>query len=254
MIKTDQNLLGITGNNAWSNIFSYSLLAAHSLDMAASAAGRIDTEAARYLRMAQGMIRTRTDILARQSFYVSKKVDGRQINLKIAPQPLEAYSRLQVATSQDSAVMQKAENADGTRKDIEGALLVIAGEKYKIEGVLISNLVEIVKAERAFYQMPIDKSAIPISKEQKGIMSCLQISALVIADIISQSIEMLKNKLAGYRDLYICASCGLIYYEIPEKCEICEAGQSLIVKYPLPIRGEIKEFEKEFYERYNQPK
>lgn len=254
MIENDRNLLGITPSNAWGNIFSYSLLAAHSLDMAASGAGRIDVEAARYLRMAQGMIRTRIDILAKQSFYVGKEVEGRRLNLQVAPQPIKEYSRLQVATSEDGAVMQKAENLAGTRKDLEVALLTKDGEKYEIKGALISNLVEITRAERAFCQMPLEKSAIPINGEQKSIIACLQISALVIADIISQSIEMLKNKLAAYKDLYVCTSCGLIYYEVPEKCEICEAGQSLIVKYPLPIKGELKEFEKEFYERYNQPK
>lgn len=252
MNKTDRDLLGITASNAWGNLFSYSLLAAHSLDFSASAAGRIDTEAARMLRMAQGMIRTRIDIFVKEAFYVSKKVDGETIRLKVGTEPLEAFSRLQVACSEDSAIMQdKKKIKNQTYRDIEGALQILDGEQGHIDGALIFNLVEIIKAELAFYRMPLENAVKPISNEQHYLMNSLRVGAIVIADIIHQAIERIKGKLEEQQDLYLCTNCGKLFYELPEKCGTCEAGQSLIVKYPFPVRGNVEAWEKFLYERYN---
>lgn len=251
MIKTDRDLLGITASNAWGNLFSYSLLAAHSLDFSASAAGRIDTEASRMLRMAQGMIRTRIDILVKEAFYVSKKVDGETKRLKVGTEPLEVFSSLQVACSEDSAIMHDKENINQTCRDIENALLTMDGEKAEIEGALISNLAGIIKAELAFYRMPLEKTVKPISEEQAGLINSLRLGAIVIADIIHHAIEKIKDKLAEQQDLYLCTNCGYLFYKLPEKCGVCEAGQSLIVKYPFPVRGNVEAWERYLYERYN---
>lgn len=253
MNQNDRSLLGITESNAWGNLFSYSLLAAQSLDFSASAAGRIDTEAARQLRMAQGMIRTRIDILVKEAFYVSKTVNGKEVRLKVATEPLEAFSSLQVACSEDSARMQARENLyEQTRQDIGNALLRLDGEEVEIEGALISNLVEIIKAELAFYRMPLENSFNPISSDQKHLLNSLRFGAVVIADIIHQAIERLRNKLAAYQDLYVCTNCGYLFYELPDKCHICESGQSLIIQYPFQIKGDIEALEMRLYESYNQ--
>lgn len=251
MNENDRYILGITASNAWGNLFSYSLLAAHSLDMSASAAGRIDTEAARLLRIAQNMIRTRIDIIVKQSFYYSRETEKGTIRLNVNPNQVLEFSSLQVACSEDSARLQNADNREKTAADLKHALLTIDGEKAQIDGVLISNLVEIIKAELAFYRMPLENSMNPISEEQRDLMNSLKFGAIVVSDIIHQAVERLKDKLEARQDLYVCMNCGDLYYMLPEKCGTCEAGQSLIVRYPFPIRGNVETWEKYLYERYN---
>lgn len=251
MNEYDRDLLGIKASNAWGNIFSYSLLAAHSLDMTASAAGRIDVEAARQIRMAQNMIRTRIDILAKESLYGYKKENGKEIRLKVCPDPFKGFSSLQVACSIDTAKLQNTNEAKKNSKDVANALFALEGGKTEISGALISNMVEIVKTELAFYRMPLEQAVRPISKEQQCLMNSLKIAAVIIADLINQALERIKDKLEERQDLYLCENCGMIYYELPEKCDVCEAGQSLIIKYPFPIKGDLADLEKYLYERYN---
>lgn len=99
--------------------------------------------------------------------------------------------------------------------------------------------------------MPLDKAVRPISKEQKDLMNSLSVAVVVIADLIHQSLERIKDKLEERQDLYVCENCGMVYYELPEKCDICGAGQHLIIKYPFPVSGNVEAWERFLYERYN---
>lgn len=123
-------------------------------------------------------------------------------------------------------------------KDAANALFALKGGKTESSGALISNLVEIVKMELAFYRMLLEQAVRPISKEQQYLMNSLKIVAVIIADLINQAIERIKDKLEERQDLYVCENCGMIYYELPEECDVCEAGQSLITRYSFPIKGD----------------
>ena len=46
------DLCGVNGSNVFENIFTYSIFASQNLDFLASAACKVDAEAARYIRTA----------------------------------------------------------------------------------------------------------------------------------------------------------------------------------------------------------
>lgn len=249
MSSTIYEWIGVNDRNSWANLFSYSLLTATSLDLAASAAGRIDTEAARYLRMAQSMVRTRLDILIRQASY--GPVNEKNVGLRMAAEPVEAFSKLDLVSSEDTAVIRQADMREEAASDLVNALLTVDGKKAEIDGCLIANLAAIIKAEMAFFRIPLENVVVPVGNEQRNLIIGLQVAAATIADFIQHAIEILKDKLAAYYELYVCTSCGKLYYELVDQCELCEASQALIVRYPFPPKGEAAALDKAIYERYH---
>lgn len=223
---------GITRDNVFENIFIYSIFAAQSLDFLASAAGRYDIEAARYIRTAQQMVRTRVDILFRTSFF-------RDENFK-AKGSFKPFGNISIATSEDAGNAFKTEPdeiIDDLEKFFRGA--TANGDFLKMQGIMFENLRMILKAEESFHRCQLEQIVNMPSDDQKFIMQNLQKASVIIQANIYKGIGLLRDKfmvLQGYSDRLVCSSCGSPFKEIekekdnPEPCPVCGAPASMIIK------------------------
>lgn len=229
---------GVTQNNIFENIFTYSIFASQNLDFLASAAGRVDIEAARFLRMAQQMMRTRVDVLFRMVFF------GQQgFGARFSFQP---FREITIATSEDAGQAFKAE-ANSIVNDLNDFLEGATdwGENMRMEGPLFENLRLILKTEEAFNECDLKAIVTTPDNEHAYIMEKLQMASITIQANLYRGLELLRNKILiqnGNRGKLICTSCGsqLVAFEFddngaPAPCPVCGSPPSTIVEYKLKI-------------------
>lgn len=228
------NDCGVNRGNVFENIFTYSMFASQNLDFLASAAGKVDMEAARYIRTAQQMVRTRVDVLFRTAFFGD---EGFKAKGEFKP-----FGEIFIATSEDAGQAFKAES-DDVLEDLEkffrGATQ--QGESMRMEGRLFENLRCILKAEEAFLFCDLNDLIEMVSDDQRWIMEKLQQAAAVICNFLYMAVELLRNKmlyqLEAKGDL-VCLSCGSLFNMLdtddqgkPAPCPVCGAPVSMIVEY-----------------------
>lgn len=235
---------GVTQYNIFENIFTYSIFASQNLDFLASAAGRVDIEAARFLRMAQQMVRTRVDVIFRTVFFGQSGFGAR-----FSFQP---FGEITIATSEDAGQAFKAE-ANSLVSDLDGFLEGATdwGESMKMEGRLFENLRWILKAEEAFYNCDLKTIVTMPDNDHVYVMEKLQMASITIQAFIYRGLELLRNKILvqnGNKSKLICTSCGSQFMAIefddnggPAPCPVCGAPLSAIVEYKLKILPVMEE-------------
>lgn len=229
---------GVTRHNIFENLYTYSIFASQNLDFLASAAGRVDVEAARYLRMAQQMVRTRVDVLFRQSLFGA---DGFGAVSSFKP-----FGEITIATSEDAGQAFKAES-EAIISDLDKFFQGASdwGENMKMEGPLFENLRWILKGEQAFNESDLRQFMTFQDADQAYVMEKLQMASATVQAHIYKGIELLRNKFLAYtgsRGKLICASCGSQFRDValddngnPGPCPVCGSPASMLVEYKLKI-------------------
>ncbi len=232
--KDEAPIYGITFENAWENLLTYSVFAAQSLDFAAGAASGIDLEAGRFFRMAQNFLRARVDLLLTQLVFGEvKKVEDKVLRLKLNARPFEPFGGITLATSNDKAEM---------RKDASVDLLEDPNLDYSMGGDLIKSVRSVIDAERAFLIAPIELIARGVTGEQRTLLEELQRTAATVEGFLTYGIHLLKVKLRGERSQFFCNCCGTVFL-LPEEegCPVCKAPVSAISPLPFAPIGNLKE-------------
>lgn len=222
--------IGITDSNRYHNWFEYSSIACQSLDFAASAAGKLDAEAARYLRMAHGMMRFRADKLLELSLFGA--MDGNK-KFMVSDKRLPLHAAF-VFSGAAIAAMQ-GENADPLLDGIDLALSN-SGDPMTLEGHLIIALAILVRSERFIIKVEPEVLATTISDEEKFVIGGLQVGAHTILDLIMQALQILKDKLLERQGLYVCLNCGFQEVTAPDeeyKCPLCGSSRGSVCHTPV---------------------
>lgn len=225
---------GVTRDNIFTNLFIYSMFASQNLDFLASAAGKVDIEAARHIRMAQQIIRTRIDILFRQSFFGDGEFK--------AIGSFEPFGEIEIATSEDAGQAFKADS-DEIINDLEKFFHGVSdcGDRIKMEGPIFDNLRRIMVAEEKFYHCDLQSIFKTETEEQDFIIKNLQIAAATVLLCLYDAIELLRNKFlfttCGNTGRLVCSSCGSLMLSIendeesgPALCPVCGAPASMIIE------------------------
>lgn len=229
-IETELAVIGITDQNRTHNIFEYSSMSMQALDFGASAAGRLDQEAARLLRMAYQLMRFRVDKLLELSLF--GEVQGeKKFGMAKLPMPLHSYL---IHSGAAIAAMQ-GENANPMLDGIDIALSE-SGDPLTIEGDLMYGLAVIIRSEKIIHKTDPDSLVVTVSDEEKETIRMLQIASASIIDAIISALEILKNKLLERQALYVCENCG--FQSLPPdeeyECPLCGAKRGSVCYRPFP--------------------
>lgn len=222
--------IGITDSNRYHNLFEYSSIACQSLDFAASAAGKLDAEAARFLRMAHGMMRFRADKLLELSLFGA--MDGNK-KFMVSNKKLPLCAAF-VFSGAAIAAMQ-GENADPLLDGIDLALSN-QGDPMKLEGHLIIALAMLARSERFIIKVEPEVLAITVSDEEKDTVLALQLAAHTILDLVMQSLQILKDKVLERQGLYVCLNCGYQSAVAPDEeweCPLCGSKRGSVCHTPV---------------------
>lgn len=230
IFQGELNTIGISDQNRTHNLFEYSSMSMQALDFAASAAGRLDQEAARLLRMAYQMMRFRVDKLLELSLFGEVQGAAKFAMAKM-PLPLHSYF---IHSGAAIAAMQ-GENSDPLLEGIDIALSD-SGDPVKIEGDLIYGLAVIIRSERVIHKADPEQLAITVSAEEKEVVAMLQIAAASIMDAIVSALDILKNKLLERQALYVCENCGFQSLAPNEEyeCPLCASKRGTVCYRPFP--------------------
>lgn len=223
--------LGINEDNAYSNLYFYSLIALTSLDLGAEAAGRLDVEAGRLLRMAQTMVRTRIDAILQMNFY------GQNGAFKLANHPVNFLASFIPATGADKAEM--VDNAKKQAVAAEAGMVAAGVESGYIN--LLTKLRDLAQIEERIYDAKPDE-LIWTTKDLEHIAGQLQASAASISAFIWEAIGILNKKLNHGISLWLCTKCGFLTKELGgDGYPFCKAQASLIVEFPFDPCGVVAE-------------
>lgn len=229
ILRNELSQIGVDEQNRDANWFEYSTTTLLALDLAASAAGRLDAEAARLLRMAYGMMKFRVDKLLEMSLF--GPVEGAK-KFGMAPRPIKLHSFF-ITSSAAMAAMQ-GENAGSLLDGIDIAMSD-TGDPMKMEGDLMYGLAVIIRSERMINKADPSALVTTISDEEKEIVAMLQIAAATILDLIMDALQILKNKILELQALYVCLSCGYQGTAPDEeyKCPLCGGTRSSVCYKPF---------------------
>lgn len=230
--------IGVTDLNRYHNLFEYSAISLQSLDFAASAAGQLDAEAARFLRMAHGMMRFRVDKILEMSLFDPPR-DGQSFGVAKLPYRLRSF----YITAGAAAAAMAPENADPVLQSLDIALDPM-GSPQAIEGHLVYGLAVIALSEREIVNAKPESLVITVDQEQADTVAMLQTAAASIRDLILQALKIIKDKIVGRPSLYVCENCGLQFAVSPDEefeCPLCKARRGLICARPFEPGPEMVE-------------
>lgn len=219
--------LGIMGMSGFHNIFIYSIFAENVLKVSAKAVSYLDTEAARYLRMASEMIAKRYEQIASMSFYGPEK-DGN--HLCVDEKYYNFLFGISFATPEDEAVFMDAAyypddtSRDEAKKRLEDDLNeIFKGDWENIDGRIFYNLNRIYNTENHLSIHGFEDHLITVSQEQKEKIATFKNRSGTIAYLIRYVIELLHERLTGHGLSYFCMACGFQFPHDPsiKNCEAC---------------------------------
>lgn len=224
--------VGITSANSQGNALIYDLLAVGALDSVAQAVGRIDMEAARLVRMAQGIIRHRHNRLKEAIIYGPKDGQGRRMAVSGRHVIFES---VRIATDKDTAELSQAQydGEDGKMLDeMDG----------KIDGVLLFDIRAIMQIEQFLHHHGFaDFYGPTITDEQAQMLADLQWCAQASTYYLRRAQDIIRQKLLREPRAYTCTACGFYYprpekatkefpsYAYPDACISCGSPASWIV-------------------------
>lgn len=229
-LESELSEIGVTDANRYHNLFEYSSIAAQSLDFAASAAGRLDAEGARLLRMAHGMMRFRADKLIELSLFGPVE-NGKKFSVSPKKLPLQAayiFSGAAIAA-------MDGENADPLLDGIDKALSP-DGNPKTIEGHLLNGLAMLIKSERFIISVEPGVLACTVTDEEAMATENLQVAAHTILDLLVNALQILKDKVLEKPGLYVCLNCGHQEAFPPSEeyeCPLCGSKRGSLCRTPV---------------------
>lgn len=212
--RIQRELLGIIEENAGSNIIDYSISSLISIGTAAKAVGLLDTEAARYIRLAERILKYRTDRLLGDLLGCSNWEDS---EINIVPQPLKLIKFY----FPESMIKVDPEDHDEILGGIKKALN--DSEITGISNPLIYSLAAILRSEQELYS---SKDAGIESENKKALVRArvlIKDGAYAIFIFIRKALQILEAKLMKNDGFYICKRCGfkMTREDKFDRCIVC---------------------------------
>lgn len=221
---------GVNEGNFRGNALIYDLVAVGALDSVAQAVGSIDLEAARLVRLAQGIIRYRHNIIKEMIVFNPENPHQKE-RFHVSGHHL-IFEQVRLATNRDTAEVKKARYEGEDDKlinemdgNIDGTLL------YDIQAIKDTELFLHKKGLAEFYQATNQTEG----QTLRELQHCCGTSTYYLR----RAQKIIRDKITRVPHEYICTSCGYYYpsadkdaeyaYNYPDPCRCCNSPAAWIV-------------------------
>lgn len=215
---------GIHKDNFEGNALIYDLLAISALDSVAQAVGSIDLEAARFIRLAQGVIRYRHNLL--KEMVVFSPTNPNQKERFHVSGSHRIFERVRLATNRDTAEIKKAHYEGESGKLLDKI-------DCNIDGTLLYDIQAIMDIELFLKKNGFTKFYRATNHTEEQALLRLQHCCRASFFYLDTARMIIRNKITNLPHSYICTACGYSYpsakkeperaYTYPDPCVFCNS-------------------------------